>query len=246
MPPLACSKRPWCAVGRAGEGAALVAEQLALDQLARDRRHVDRHERARAALAVIVQRARDQLLAGAGLAVDHHREVGGGEPRDGAVDLLHRRAAADQRQRLVARRAARWARAATGGAGGASARPTTASNSCKSNGLGRYSNAPRWVAFTAVISVDCALITTTRRSGRSALDARDQVEPVLVRHDHVGDDQVALALLHPAPQRGGVAGACAPDSPERPSAWVSTVRMERSSSATRTVGGVMRGAGLIG
>ena len=65
MPPSACSKRPCVAVGGAGEGAALVAEQLALDQLARDRRHVDRDERPAAPLAVIVQRAGDQLLAGA-------------------------------------------------------------------------------------------------------------------------------------------------------------------------------------
>ena len=50
-------------------------------------------------------------------------------------------------------------------------------------------------------------MTTTRRSGRMRLDARDQVQPVLVRHHHVGDHQVALAVLHPAPQRRGVAGA---------------------------------------
>ncbi len=49
-----------------------------------------------------------------------------------------------------------------------------------------------------------------------ALDARDQVQPVLVRHHHVGDHQVALAILHPAPQRRGVAGACAPGSPSAP------------------------------
>ena len=60
----------------AGERALLVAEQLALDQLARDRRHVDGDERAVAALAEIVQRARHQLLAGAGLAGDQHGEVG--------------------------------------------------------------------------------------------------------------------------------------------------------------------------
>jgi hypothetical protein len=36
-----------------------------------------------------------------------------------------------------------------------------------SNGLGRYSNAPRSVARTAVSSVFCALITMTGRSGRS-------------------------------------------------------------------------------
>ena len=49
----------------AGEGALLVAEQFALDQFARDRRHVDGDERPVAPLAVIVQRARHQFLAGA-------------------------------------------------------------------------------------------------------------------------------------------------------------------------------------
>ena len=85
----------------AGEGAALVAEQLALDQLARDRRHVDGNEGAVAPAAVVVQGARHQFLAGTAFAVDHHREVGRGEPGDGAVDLLHRRTAADQRQFIL-------------------------------------------------------------------------------------------------------------------------------------------------
>ena len=53
------------------------------------------------------------------------------------------------------------------GGGAASARPTTASNSLRSNGFGKYSNAPRCAALTAVIRVDCADITTTRSSGRS-------------------------------------------------------------------------------
>jgi len=48
-----------------GESATLVTEQLALDQLARMARHVERHERSLAALAVVVQGARDQFLAGA-------------------------------------------------------------------------------------------------------------------------------------------------------------------------------------
>ncbi len=98
------------------------------------------------ALAVIVQRARHQLLAGAGLAVDHHRQVGGREPGDGAVDLLHRRAAADQRQASSSDGSAglAWAASETGCF---SARPTTASSSCRSKGLGRYSKAPRWVAL---------------------------------------------------------------------------------------------------
>ena len=49
----------------AGERALLVTEQLALDQLARDRRHVDRDERPAAALAVVVDRLGDQFFAGA-------------------------------------------------------------------------------------------------------------------------------------------------------------------------------------
>ena len=48
--------------------------------------------------------------------------------------------------------------------------------------------------MTAVMKVFCALITMTGRSGRMLLDARQQVEAVLVRHHHVGDDEIALAV----------------------------------------------------
>ena len=61
---------------RAGERAALVAEQLALDQRRRQRRAVHAHERVTAAAAPAVHRAREQLLARAGLAEDHDRGVG--------------------------------------------------------------------------------------------------------------------------------------------------------------------------
>ena len=59
---------------RAGEGALLVAEDLALDQRFGNRRAVDRDEWPRLARAQIVQRARHQFLAGAALAGDQHRE----------------------------------------------------------------------------------------------------------------------------------------------------------------------------
>src|SRR5690606_17305565 len=62
-----------------GEGAALVAEQLALDELLGERRAVDRDERARAARAARVDGARDDVLAGAALAEEQDR---------GRVDLL--------------------------------------------------------------------------------------------------------------------------------------------------------------
>ena len=38
------------------------------------------------------------------------------------------------------------------------------------------------------------------------LDAGQEVEGVLVGHHHVGDDQIALPLSHPAPESRGVAG----------------------------------------
>ena len=74
------------AVG-AGEGALLVAEQLALQQVLRDGGAVERQERRLGAGAVLVDGARDQLLAGAALAGDQHRHVLGGDAANGLVDL---------------------------------------------------------------------------------------------------------------------------------------------------------------
>ena len=54
---------PLVARVRAGEGAALVAEELALEQGLGDRAAVDRHERPVGSRAVRVDRARDELLA---------------------------------------------------------------------------------------------------------------------------------------------------------------------------------------
>ena len=56
------------AIVRAGEGPFLVAEDLALEQRLRDRGAVDRDERERLPRAQLVNRLRDQLLAGARLA----------------------------------------------------------------------------------------------------------------------------------------------------------------------------------
>ena len=103
MPPSACSKAADRALVGAGEGALLVAEQLALDQIAGNGGDVDGDEGAGLALAVIVQRARDKFLAGAGLAGNHHRKVGLHQPGERAENVLHRRRAADQRHLLLLR-----------------------------------------------------------------------------------------------------------------------------------------------
>ena len=82
----------------AGERALFVAEQLAFDKIAGDRGGVDRNERPGAAIAELVDRLGHKLLARAGFAEDQHGQIVAQHARDHAVDRLHRRAAANQRQ----------------------------------------------------------------------------------------------------------------------------------------------------
>jgi hypothetical protein len=63
-----------------GEGAAHVAEKLALEQRLRHGGAVDRHERPVGPRAATVQRASNQLLAGAALAGDEAGGLGAGRP----------------------------------------------------------------------------------------------------------------------------------------------------------------------
>ena len=87
----------------AGEGAGLVAEQLALHHRFGQGAGVDRHEGPAAATGQVVQGARHHLLAGAGFTEDQHV---GGDPGEGAdlfAQALHARRLADQaRAQLVA------------------------------------------------------------------------------------------------------------------------------------------------
>ena len=169
VPPSACSNCPASRGLRAGERALLVPEQLALDQLARDGRHVHRDEWPGAPLAVVVQRASHQLLAGAALAGDHHGEVGVRQPRQDAVDLLHGGRAADQRQLLAAGLSSGERFALAVGA-------TAPSRHCdhlvqverlRQILVGARPRPPD----RAVITVFCALITMTGSSGRVFLIA---------------------------------------------------------------------------
>ena len=85
----------------AGEGAALMAEKFRLDQVTRDRRHIDGDEGPVATFAIIVQRAGDQFLAGTGFAGNHDRQIGLHQPRQHPVDVLHCSGATDQRDGLA-------------------------------------------------------------------------------------------------------------------------------------------------
>src|SRR6185312_3729499 len=81
--------------GRAGERALLVAEQLRLDERARDRAAVDDDERLVLAARQIVDRARDEIFSGAGFALDQHRRFGRADALEEPEDLAHAQRAAD-------------------------------------------------------------------------------------------------------------------------------------------------------
>src|SRR5881397_4144984 len=80
---------------RARERALLVAEELALDQLLAERRTVHLDQRLRAPRAPVVERVRDQLLAGTAPAADQHGHVGVGDLVDGLEEPAHGRALPD-------------------------------------------------------------------------------------------------------------------------------------------------------
>ncbi len=73
-----------------------MAEELGLQQVVRNRAAVDRHERALGAAAAVVDRLRDELLAGAALAGDEHVGIGVGDAVDHVVHAADAVALADQ------------------------------------------------------------------------------------------------------------------------------------------------------
>src|SRR6185295_3315957 len=91
----------------AGERAALMAEELALDQLLRQRRAVDRDQRRFRAVTAAMQFARDQFLARPALAHDQDTARNRRNPRDGVPERPHRSAVADERRVAIEARAER-------------------------------------------------------------------------------------------------------------------------------------------
>src|SRR2546430_423662 len=80
---------------RAGKGALLVAEQLRRDERGGDRRAIHADEGAARTARALVDRARDQLLAGASLAEDEDGGICWGDLRDLCQHLAERRRGAD-------------------------------------------------------------------------------------------------------------------------------------------------------
>src|SRR5215475_5961384 len=85
---------------RAGEGALLEAEELALEQLRWQGRAVDLHERAIAPAGELEDRAGDELLARSALAAHEHGDVGVGDLLDDVAHLTHLRVVAEEQEQL--------------------------------------------------------------------------------------------------------------------------------------------------
>ncbi len=81
---------------RPGEGAALEAEQLRLEQLGRQRRAIDFDEGPAASRRSGMNAARHQLLSGAALTTDEHGHVGVGDAVDELTHFSHLLAGAEQ------------------------------------------------------------------------------------------------------------------------------------------------------
>jgi hypothetical protein len=73
-------------------GSSLVAEELALEQGVLDGGAVDVHEGPVVTRRELVELAGDDLLAGAGLALEEHRDDARGHPLQCGVQVLHGRA----------------------------------------------------------------------------------------------------------------------------------------------------------
>jgi len=165
------------------------------------------------ALAVIVQGARDQFLAGTALAHDHHGQIGLRKPRDDAVDLLHRRGTTNQRQALGAlfyrNRFAfdLW----------------TGERALDDGGqflqIERFGQIVESTAFGGRDRGQDRVLRAHHDDGQigaQTLDAWDEVETVFVGQDHVGDDEIAVAGRYPAPQtrRGARRADVIPGAPQ--------------------------------
>ena len=97
MPPRARSKQPGARRDGAGERALLVAEELALEHALGERLAVDGDERPADALAPVVEHARDELLAGAALALDQHGRAARRDAAHEVEQLAAPRARGDHR-----------------------------------------------------------------------------------------------------------------------------------------------------
>jgi hypothetical protein len=175
---------------RAGERAALVAEQLGFEQVLRDRRGVDRDERPRGARAVLVQRVGDELLARARLAGDEHGDDALAEAADGAEHVLHgRRLAEDLRDLRHGRLDLSLVQALLDGA------PDQVDRLGHVEGLGQVVEGAALEGADRAVEVRVGGHDDDRQVAMPRLDLREQLDARASGHADVGDEHLRLLVL---------------------------------------------------
>src|SRR6516165_7408713 len=94
--PVALLKSPDSLRGNSGKCPLFVTEQFAFEQVFRNRCAIDRNKRLPAAVAVVMNRPRDQFFAGSALSCNHYRRVTVRNSTDHLKDLLHGLGLADK------------------------------------------------------------------------------------------------------------------------------------------------------
>ncbi|MNY01923.1 hypothetical protein D3C86_1344720 [compost metagenome] len=183
----------------AAEAALLVAEEFAFHQLRRDRPAVHRHERLFATPALLVDQARDQLLAAAGFAADIHRRLTARELEDLFAQRLHRRRVTEQaavdRQLFAVRRAQ-----AQGGG-------HQLTQAAEVDRLGQEVEGAGFQRIDRGVQAAVGGDHRHRHLGMALQDVLHQVQAGAVGQAHVGQAQVERLLGQPLARFLDVAGA---------------------------------------
>ena len=231
MPPSACSNRPRRSSVGAGKCALFVTEQLGLEQVGRERGRVERNERLGGARAVTVQGARDQFLAGAGLAGDQHRHARARQPADGAKHFLHRRRVAEH-LRDAARLGGGSARRA---APGEAARRTSSIGLIDVERLRQVFERAALVGRHRAVEIGVRGHDDHRQARPLGADLLEQLESAAARHADVGHQHVGLVASQRVQRRPPPLRTASSAMPPCLSARSSTQRIEASSSTTQTL-----------
>ncbi len=182
---------------RAGKGAALVAEEFRLHQIARDRGHVQRNKRRARPGTVPVQCTCDQFLAGPGFPIDQHGDVGAGEATDGAEHLLHRRRLADDVRAVLQRRGGGIALLLLMATGATH----LVDGVVEIERLGEVFEGPAMERGDSAVEIRVRGHDNDRQVRIAGRNLLQQVQPIDAWHPNIGQDhvwQIAMQCIHDA------------------------------------------------
>ena len=180
-------------LGRAGERALLVTEQLGFDQVVRDRRAVDLHEPLAAPQTVAVDGARHEFLAGAALAEQSTVALVGAARWIASVTFFSdglsptiwcRTSTARLSDRFSSARRLR-----------SSALRIVTSTRSLASGFSMKSNAPSFVASTAVVTVAVTRDHDDRQRLVDGAQALQRLEAVHAGHLDVEEHEIGRLAL---------------------------------------------------